>query len=245
MAAVQDGAQVLPDLKFQVDRELDKRICLEFLHHEQAGIDFGAGILKVHPGLRRLSDSSGIGQRKRLYTYIDRYYEEQRMGLVHSQLRMNRNWRSVSTRFSRAIRQLFQSHPWPKGNYVCYLSIFDCNPRFLGTATFQVFYKKDNPIDTIAHELMHFMFYHYVKSQFFKQYSRIPGEKLWELSEIFNAVALDLPQFRELTKEQHKVYYPKHKAFLKSFEDKLLKSKGIRDFCEKILLADPPITSVI
>lgn len=41
-----------PNLKFQLNKILDKKICKDFLYLTAGGLDFGKEILKVHPKLK-------------------------------------------------------------------------------------------------------------------------------------------------------------------------------------------------
>ena len=91
-------------------------------------------------------------------------------------------------------------YPWPEGKYISYLSIFNCNPRFIETKEFQVSYKHPETTNYVCvHEMLLFIFYDYLKKNFSKEYKKLDSKYIWKLSEIFNDVVLRLPEFVSIT----------------------------------------------
>lgn len=108
--------------------------------------------------------------------------------------------------------------------YIGFISIFDCNPRYFETKSFQIFYKKTNleKLEVVFHECLHFAFFEYY-DKFFKikteKLNKNSG-KLWELSEIFNVIILNQKEFRDILKREEKLFYP-------DLKDKLITVKKI------------------
>lgn len=69
--------------------------------------------------------------------------------------------------------------------------------------------------EVIAHELTHFAFYDFCDNLGIKN-----DNYLWELSEIFNVIFLNLPSIQKVIGEEELLFYP-------DLEDKLEKIKNI------------------
>src|SRR3989344_681093 len=82
-----------------------------------------------------------------------------------------------------------------KENNKGYVSIFDCNPRFVDDKSFQVFYKKSgsDKLRVCFHEITHFAFFDYFEKLFPAEYRSLDRNSgvLWELSEVINVILLN------------------------------------------------------
>lgn len=115
-------------------------------------------------------------------------------------------------RFFDEVEKIFKDHPWPKGTYIAYLSLFDFCPRFLDDKTFSVFlYDNDeNTLFTIFHEMLHFIFYDYCLKRHPKIFKKLDTERgpFWEIAEMFNAVVQQTPVFSKLHGPTGNIGYP-------------------------------------
>jgi len=113
--------------------------------------------------------------------------------------------------FFKAVKNLFKMD-FSNNLYIGFISIFDCNPRYFETKSFQIFYKKTmlEKLEVAFHESLHFAFFEYcdkfieIKS---KKLNYNSG-KLWELSEIFNVIILNQKEFHDILKREEKLFYP-------------------------------------
>jgi len=217
-----------PVVDFTTNIDLDKHVCVDFLKLKKGGIDFGKTIVSNHPQLK------GVSDRATIYHYVTDYYESQLKNIVKEQLDLSRSWREAEEVFFKNVSKLFRSDSWQFNKYACYLSMFNCNPRFLHNGTFQVYYKKESKIGTVMHELMHFKFYDFVKSEIAPKHGIIPNQNLWELSEVFNTIVLNLPQFQALSKKKE-VGYPELKKKTVELERIYHQSTDMSDFLHKAL----------
>ena len=119
-------------------------------------------------------------------------------------------------------------HPWPKGLYVSYLSVFPCGPRFLENKTFQVFYLTKNISLNTAHELLHFLFYDYFEKKFPE--ISLTEEKVWILSEVLNFLILDLPEFHAIFGASHSHPYPNHISIIENLKPEWENRKDLNSF---------------
>lgn len=176
-------------LKFQLNKKLDKEICKVFLYLKTGGLDFGKEILKIHSNLERTCLIKNKKEReKEIDKYIDRYYKIHHSKLLKKKESFKKYWKKTEKDFFRKTEKIFKNHQWPKGRYICYLSIFPCGPRFLKDKTFQSFYKykEEILIQQIVHEMLHFIFYDYLYKNYPRYKSKKYKQKIWEISEAFN-----------------------------------------------------------
>jgi len=84
------------------------------------------------------------------------------------------------------------------------LSIFDCNPRYLEIKSFQVYYKRSRDMrkEVVVHELTHFAFYDFCNTIGIKD-----SDALWELSEIFNVIFLNLTSIQKAIGAEELLFY--------------------------------------
>lgn len=196
-----------PRLRFQINKELDKKVCLDFLNFEAGGIDFGAGIMKLHSALKKTGELNIEEKESFISTYIDLFYQKSGKKLTKTLKEYKTEWSSIEDNFYINIDKIFKGYPWPKGLYVCYLSILNCNPRFLENKTFQAFYRYPSGIKHLAcHEMLHFMLYDYLEKKFAQEMKNIPDDTIWTLSEAFNTIILATPDFIKLTRTKPPMY---------------------------------------
>lgn len=225
-----------PKVRFQLNKKLDKEMCLEFLDLKEAGVDFGAGIIELYPELESVQEATKSKKQGIIDDFVDIYYLKQLTELKERVRDFKKTWRLVEKKFYQEVEQIFDGYPWPKGKYICYLSIFNCNPRFLEDKTFQVFYRYQDGISSVvAHEMLHFMFYDYIAHKFLKQYAKESKEKIWEISEVFNSLILTLPPFGEIVGPSEILLYPEHAELLLEFKNLWKHSKNIDDFLTQVL----------
>ncbi|HCH59346.1 MAG TPA: hypothetical protein DEV73_01875 [Candidatus Zambryskibacteria bacterium] len=130
---------------------------------------------------------------------------------------MEKDWVLVENKFFSEVEKIFGKIKWPEGKYISYLSIFDINPRFLEDKTFQVFYRHilgSNYV--IAHEMLHFIFFSYFENQEPELSKSLDEHTIWLLSEWFNDIVLDLPEFEGIGSGMMPGY-PEVKDFSKRF----------------------------
>lgn len=192
-----------PKLKFKLDIEYDEWTCREFLTFKEADI-FSQSILIRHPKLQRLKDVEKEILKQAINKYVNDYYRKYGQELEYAREKAQKDWDLVSDAYFSEVAKLFKEHIWPEeGNYTCYISIFNCNPRFIKEKEFQAFYKHPSGVIYVcAHEMLHFMFYAYIQSKYQRDYERLGENGLWKLSEIFNDIILAKPEFTKITGEK-------------------------------------------
>lgn len=222
-----------PQIKFSLNKNLDKWVGYHFLDHQKGGRDFGKSIVKIHPKLAHAQGLPDQQKKQVVGQYVNFFYETHQNQLENTRKEFEEKWALVAQPFFKAVDKVF-AHPWPNGLYFAYLSIFPCGPRFLENKTFQVFYlaKEDASLRT-AHELLHFLFYDY----FGKNFSKISPteEKVWILSEVLNTFILDSPEFYAIFRASHPHPYPNHLNVIGNLKPEWGNRKDLNSFLKSSL----------
>jgi len=193
-------------MKTGLNKQLDKEVYLAFSNAIVGGVDFGKKILDDHPNITEKNYSK----------YIDDFYAENENKLKDvledTQLCFNEIKESLFLEL-----QKYFGNDYSQENYTCYPSIFNCNPRYLENKSFQVYYKRSHNMrkEVIVHEITHFAFYDFCNGLGIKN-----DNTLWELSEIFNVIFLNLPSIQKVIGAEELLFYP-------DLRDKLEKIKDI------------------
>ena len=195
-------------MKIALNKKLDKEVYLDFREGSAGGVDFGKKISRDHPDINKDNYSK----------YIDDFYSTHKNELNKILDETVKCFDDVKEVLFSELQKYF-GHDYSKEDYTCYLSIFDCNPRYIENKSFQVYYKRPYDLrkEVIVHELTHFAFYDFCHS------IGIDDSKvLWELSEIFNVIFLNLPPIRNAIGAEELLFYP-------ALKDKLERVKEIWD----------------
>ncbi|MBL8015536.1 MAG: hypothetical protein JNK26_05115 [Candidatus Doudnabacteria bacterium] len=220
---------MVPSVKFDTDIELDIQMTLSFLAWgNKDGLDFSDSIFGPNPGLREVDMEDEPAVEK----FFKKAYAEKKEDL-QKVLEWNReNWGKMEKEYVTRVIKLFKGHEFPEGKYIGYLSINNCNPRFLEDKTFQMYYKAKVYTRTISHELLHFIFYDYTAKVHSKVFGHLdPNEGVyWSLAELFNNVILSLPEFVELLNNFEDDPYPDHERHFVPLQQLWQKTQDVDKF---------------
>lgn len=214
-------------VSFRLNKKLDKEIILDFLSVSEAGVDFGGGIRALHPKLGIKKPTKQVVSK-----YVDAFYTKHIQALKNTCSAFEKTWQPAEKRYFAAVKKIFGNAQTPKQGYRAYLSIVDCNPRFLETKSFQIYWKhKDGVRFVTAHEILHFFFFDYVKKHLPKLYR---NPLLWDVSEVFNSVVLIDPMFVKAHGIKRTVAYPAHRQYLPAIRRAWKKRTSTKEFIQKL-----------
>ncbi|MDX9970374.1 MAG: hypothetical protein RBS56_00500 [Candidatus Gracilibacteria bacterium] len=152
-----------------------------------------------------MDDKYSIKERNSLLTIqTKKTYSEKKIEIESGVKKIQKDWSEIQNKYFDYINYVFNNHPWPKGTYTGYSSIFLMFPRNIEDKSFFFPYndEKWNPLETIAHEMTHFLFFDYLKSHYgLTEQSLIKGknqEYIWQVSETFNTLIENLPDYKEI-----------------------------------------------
>ena len=209
--------------KIDINKKLDYEVYADFWDFSVAGANFAELIKKEHSEINL----------KNYKKYIDDFYATQKSEMLKRQERIIQTLKEKQEHFFTELTKLFDMD-FSQNTYQGYLSIFNCNPRWPETKTFQIYWRKDIPhsLEVIFHESLHFAFFEYLDKNFKKQIEGLnknSGE-LWEMSEIFNVIVLNLPQFRKIVGTEEKLFYPQLQEKLIEAQNIWIKHNNVRGF---------------
>lgn len=215
-------------------------MALDFIRaSSQGGVNFANGIIHVHPQLKRILKLSDVRkQKKAIGKYIDAFYARHRIYLRKRTKDFSREWNGVEQKFFATVNVLFRGFPFPKGRYIGYVSVFDCNPRFLTDKKFQVFHQHPAGVRYVtSHELLNFIFYDYTRKKFNRIFNGLSTEEglWWDCAEIFNAVMLSSPEFVKIHSVKKIVSYPEHKKYIPRLRKVWQKKKNVNPLIKEII----------
>jgi len=203
-------------MKIELNKDLDKEVYLTFWNAVFGGADFGKKIRDSHPIITKENYSE----------YIDTFYKQNEQEILNALKETQNCFSDIEKIVFSQLLDYFK-FDYSKEDYTCYLSIFDCNPRYLETKTFQVFFKRRLAMrkEVIIHELTHFAFYDFCKTLGLEE-----GQALWELSEIFNVIFLNLEPIRSAIGEEELLFYPDLKEKLEVVRHTWYKNLSPKEF---------------
>ncbi len=213
-----------PRVKFRISARKDIASFGSFVG--QADFDNGRSlrwaILRWHPLLRQAIKNGKIVDRIFAEKYVKDIYRKNRGIASKNMERYERDWRKKEGIFFEMTDDIFHGCPWPPGKYIAYATIWGMFPRFLDDKTFQVPMeyrnKKYIPV-TIAHEMLHFMFYAYVEKNYPRYRDPEHNFFLWHISEIFNILVINSPAWLDVFREKN-MLYPEHRKIVAELRKK-------------------------
>lgn len=180
--------------------------------------------------------------------YVRSFYQKNKNKLQKATLYNTNAWAAYSPQFFKATSKLFKGLLWPPGEYEGYLTILHWGPRWLDNKIFQVPFDDSKAwiIKDTAHEMLHFIFYEYVRQRYTPQLPNTLEQDmnillngrfqipLWELSEVFNDALLTDKDFGK-GGEINPQPYPALVGYLQTFQKIWQQVNGnIDDFFTKI-----------
>ena len=191
-------------MKIELNKQLDKEVYMSFCDAIVGGANFGKKIRDDHPDITKENHIE----------YIDNFYTTSSDKLENVLKDTRLCFDEIKGPLFFELQRYF-GNDFSKENYTCYLSIFNCNPRYLENKSFQVYYKRSHDMrkEVIAHELTHFAFY-----DFCHELKIRDDNTLWELSEVFNVIFLNLPSIQKSIGAEELLFYPDLKDKLKEIE---------------------------
>lgn len=203
-------------MKIELNKKLDKEVYTAFCDAVIGGADFGKKIRNEHPDIIKENYSE----------YIDDFYAKHSDELENILHDTEKSFNEIKDVLFLELQKYF-GQDYSKEKYICYLSIFNCNPRYLENKSFQVYCKRSHNMrkEVIAHELTHFAFYDFCHKLGIKD-----SNVLWELSEIFNVIFLNLPPIRKAIGAEELLFYPTLKDKLEAIKSIWEKQFNAKDF---------------
>ncbi|MCX6784741.1 MAG: hypothetical protein NTV81_02275 [Candidatus Komeilibacteria bacterium] len=184
-----------------------------------------------------------LEKNKIIAEYTKQIYKLNKKDILKGVSETKKLWAKIENKFYSLTNTIFKGHPWPKGQYFGYTSIYFMFPRNVEKKFFYFPFSKNkfNPVRVIAHEMLHFIFFDYIKRNYgLNENKKLPGKNpkyIWQVSETFNNVIENWPPYKNIisTKEKSRPYPGCEKMF-KLMTQQWAKNQDIKNFLDKWLL---------
>lgn len=217
-------------IQIKFNKSLDEEMFVAFWNFNAGGVNFHKKITEFNPDINP----------ENYKEYIGDFYKTNKKLLSENVKDLQNAVDQTSDTFFLATRSLFKED-FSSKNYIGVISVFDCNPRFVDKKLFQVFYGRNTlgKLEVVYHEILHFIFFDFCDKyckEIVKNRSVNEGS-YWALSEIFNVIILNRPEFQEILKQPELSFYPSLESVFPEIE-KLwnIHNKDIPLFVQKSLL---------
>jgi len=215
-----------PKIKFKIDKNHDLLLYKSFLKDEPFLNSCFYEKFKEIESLKnqKISSKEKIKEVKK---FLDEYYKKNKKEIEKGVEEINRRWLELDEDFFNLIESIFKKHPWPKGKYIAFSTIWDVYPRDIKRKTFSFPYsEKEKALVTIAHEMLHFIFYDYLYTHYPEYKKKKYKDEVWKLSEVFNIVIQSQKEWLNLF-HQSPSFYPEHKELIEKLRRAWRKKEDI------------------
>jgi hypothetical protein len=209
-----------PTIRFVFDPEFDANLAWKFYSYPVCGGTnfWEKGAIPYHEKLKTLGHVRN--KKSFLKGYTLSLYQENSKPIHLRGQEIKRLYKTKKSTFFKETDRLFHKRGL-NARYTAYFSIFDFCPRILNKNCFFVFLSNndEDTLFTIFHELLHFYFYNYCRSEYPKFFKHMDTEQgaFWEIAELFNSVVMQTPEFTKLYGIKPLLGYPElHSAFKKA-----------------------------
>jgi hypothetical protein len=210
-----------PKVKFKIDPKKDVSTLFDFLRDSKydEGRNFEWAVLKYYPYFKKFDKKIDKGI---VEDFVFKYYLKNKKTIEKNLAIYEKNWKKIEKDFFKLVYALFLEVKWPKGKYISYSTMWSMYPRFLDDKTFQIpaiSEKKKVANFIIAHEMLHFVFYEYFLNKYKKYKSHKYDFFVWHVSEIFNVLIMNKPDWQKILKNKDDGY-PEHRKIIKKLSKK-------------------------
>ncbi|MFZ5365509.1 MAG: hypothetical protein ACOZBH_04950 [Patescibacteria group bacterium] len=143
--------------------------------------------------------------------YAKNFYQANAQAIARGVEQTKQRWGKIENKFFNLVNKIFGNHPWPKGKYIGYASIFNMFPRDIKDKIFYFPYsrKKFDPLSTVGHEMLHFIFYDFIEKNYgIKERDKFKGKSpkyLWQVAETFNTVIENWQPYKAIFKAKNNI----------------------------------------
>jgi hypothetical protein len=211
-----------PKLKLSINQKADINNAIRFILKKTASRQFMERFLPQELIFILNKNFTNKERHKILVSFTKHFYQLEEKNIADGFHTAVKKWRAVENKYYKLVDQVFKNHPWPKGNYRGYVSIYLMFPRYIDEKIFFLPYQnteRTNSNNVIAHEMLHFIFFDYIDKKLgIKQHTTINGNPenfVWQVSEVFNNVIEGSKPFNKLFHRKPKPYPGTEKIYAK------------------------------
>ncbi|HCC04922.1 TPA: hypothetical protein DEP58_01285 [Patescibacteria group bacterium] len=159
-----------------------------------------------------LSKKFSTPEKNKIITEYTKYvHTEKQKDIQKGVEQVKEQWAKTESNFYELVDTLFKGHVWPKGKYIGYASVYLMFPRNLKEKTFYFPHAQTpiDPVSTIAHEMLHFIFFDYIQKKYgIKESDVLKGKNkryVWQVSETFNTMIENWSPYKNIFSYNKKI----------------------------------------
>jgi len=202
-----------PNLKLEINIQADVDNCIYNVKNQSKVVpDFLDKFLPLNLQHLLGGEPSSIKRTRIIQEYTEHIYSANADSIEGDVGDTKECWEKVEDKFYKLVNGVFQDYSWPDGEYVGTASIFRMYPRNIKNKTFYFPAQKTRlgSLGIIAHEMLHFIFFDFIKNKYgLGEKSKIKGkspEYVWQVSETFNNVIENWEPYKEIFSEEPRPY---------------------------------------
>lgn len=229
-----------PKLKLAIDIKADTQNAKWFVHHGEF-VDWFLPLNFQYITSKKFSLSE---RNKIISEYTKHIHKMNETDILKGVKETKQRWSKVEGKFYKLVDKIFQGHGWPKGKYIGYASVYLMFPRNIKEKTFYFPYSSNkwSPVSTIAHEMLHFIFFDYIKSKYgINEDDEFRGKNpkyVWQVSETFNTVIENWQPYKNIVGSKDAKPYPGCEKMFKAMTKQWSDSQDIESFLNEWLLKE-------
>ncbi len=224
-----------PEIDFKIKKETDFYLYKIFSKENRRILDACFYNLYSDLSCLKKKNLSSKEKIKVIKNFIEEYYKKHQREIEENLMEIEKDWNGIKNDFFRLVDKIFKNHPWPKGKYIAYVTIWGIYPRDIKEKIFFIPYKdKKLALEVIAHEMLHFIFYDYLYSHYPKYKKKKYQKRIWKISESFNVIIQNQREWVALFHKRPEVY-PELKKLIQKIRKIWREKKDIDYLLKKIL----------
>jgi len=178
----------IPKVKFELSNiNFDIRMIKYFIGSEY----WRYFVFKHHPKIKK----------EKIIGYVKNYWNENRTEIIKKKEIFQREWNKINDKYIIILSKVLETD-WPNKSITALVSVNPICPRFLKNWSFSIFYLKKSKSmrETVAHELLHFLYFKKWKEIFPKSKERSFDAPYleWKLSEILAPAILNNSKIQKI-----------------------------------------------
>jgi len=191
-----------------------------------------------------LSKKFSTPEKNKIITEYTKYvHTEKEKDIQKGVEQVQEQWSKVENAYYEIVDTIFKGHVWPQGKYIGYASVYLMFPRNIKEKTFYFPYTQRpiDPVSTIAHEMLHFIFFDYIQKKYgINELDLLKGKNkkyVWQVSETFNTMIENWSPYKNIFSYSKKVRpYPGCEDMFSHMSKQWKNNQDIESFLDVWLL---------
>lgn len=177
-------------LQFKISKENDVDLFFAFIKQSE-------NVKKALFKFMEIEDSEI--SKEQLFEFVDLTYKKDLIIIEGSIKEVEEAWVLKQEFFSKEIKKIFKGSAYLRDDIVVSPSIWPIYGRFFDKNLITFPYRKgvEEAVIVVVHEILHIIFYNYIHFKYKFSPEVIASKKVWDFSEVFNAIIQNQKSWQE------------------------------------------------